>query len=96
MTDDHIAVRTAALRTGATDLAAVGQRLRSGLPGSPPSVPAPGWATATALAGLEAAMRDRLTAVAARATSTADALRAAADGYDRVDERAAARLAVTR
>ncbi|MFB9237426.1 hypothetical protein ACFFWC_18010 [Plantactinospora siamensis] len=96
MTDDPISVRTGAVRDAAVDLVGVSARLRSGPPGAPPPVPAPGWATATALAGLEAAVRDWLAGLAARVGGTADALRAAADGYDRADERAAARLAQRR
>ncbi|ASW53594.1 hypothetical protein [Plantactinospora sp. KBS50] len=61
----------------------------------PASDPAPeaGWAAATALAGLVAAVSDWRAGLAGRVGSTADSLRAAAAGYEEVDRRAAARLA---
>lgn len=100
MHDDLIEVRTGELRGTADALGASARRLGQGLAGTAPPagllVPAPGWVTATALAGLESAVHDWLTQVGARVATTADGLRTAADGYDSADDRAATRLTAGR
>ncbi|WP_329107223.1 hypothetical protein OG792_03385 [Micromonospora sp. NBC_01699] len=105
MQDDLISVRTGTLRGAADQLAATGYRLGHGLSDATgladatgPAgrtgllVPAPGWAATTALGALESAVHDWLGDVGARTAATADGLRAAADGYDSADDRAATRL----
>jgi hypothetical protein len=99
MHDDLIQVRTGELRGAADRLAGIGHRLGYGLAAVERSggaagllVPAPGWAAAEALAVLESAVHGWLGEVGGQAAQTADGLRAAADGYDTADDRAAARL----
>ncbi|WP_345155006.1 hypothetical protein [Micromonospora maritima] len=95
------------LRAVARELADDARRLAAGpcgaaepLPVAPGGVaepllvaPADGWRSASALADLEAAVRCWSGALAARVADTAAALRAGADGYEAVDDRAAQRLA---
>ncbi|MEV0727943.1 MULTISPECIES: type VII secretion target [Polymorphospora] len=94
MTDGSIRVRIAALRRAGGDLSATAHRLGQGL-GTTPGlvVTAPGWATAAALAQVEAAVHRSTTVLGGRAADTADALRRSADGYEAADDRAARRMA---
>jgi len=94
MTDDLIRVHTETLRGCADGLAGTGHRLGQGLGAEPGLVvPAPGWAAAGALAGLESAVHGWLCAVGGRAAETSAGLRSAADGYEAADDRAARRVA---
>ncbi|MFI7604058.1 hypothetical protein ACIBTV_02915 [Micromonospora sp. NPDC049366] len=68
-------------------------RLAHGLTGVPGlAVAAPEWRAGAALAGLESAVHGWLGRVGARVAGTAAAVRAAAQAYEAVDERAARRL----
>ncbi|MFI7212326.1 type VII secretion target [Micromonospora maritima] len=84
------------LRAVARELADDARRLAAGPGGATQPLlvaPADGWRSAGALADLEAAVRRWSGALAARVADTAEALRAGADGYEAVDDRAAHRLA---
>lgn len=93
MSEDPISVRTDAVRAGADDLTGAAYRLGHGLAGVPGlTVSAPGWAAAAALAAVEDAVHRWLTGLGGEAATVAAGLRAAADGYDAADDRAARRL----
>ncbi|MER7458118.1 hypothetical protein [Micromonospora sp. NPDC126480] len=93
MIEEMFSVRPDALRRGAVALADDAYRLAHGLAGSSGLVvAAPEWAAGAALAGLERAVHAWLGELGARVAVTGAAVRAAADAYDAVDDRAAARL----
>ncbi|HEX5598562.1 MAG TPA: type VII secretion target [Micromonosporaceae bacterium] len=93
MQDEAIQVHTGALRGCAADLADTGYRLGHGLQALPGlTVAAPQWQAAAALATLESAVHGYLTALGERAAQASTGLRAAAEAYEAVDERAAGRL----
>ncbi|SBT47632.1 type VII secretion target [Micromonospora auratinigra] len=97
MAEEPLQVDPELLREVARELADEAGRL-AGVPAAAPGLvpPADGWRTDAALAELEAAVRRWCGSLAARTTATAEAVRAAADGYRAVDERAAGRLAGVR
>ncbi|MEV0721700.1 hypothetical protein AB0I37_02845 [Micromonospora purpureochromogenes] len=88
-------VRAAVLREVAGGLADEAYALAHGLVGVPGLVvvAAAEWRAAAALTRLESAVHDWHGALAARVAEAGSALRAAADGYDAADDRAAGRLA---
>ncbi|MGY0002868.1 hypothetical protein [Micromonospora sp. I033] len=94
MGEEPFSVEPELLRAVARELADDAYRLARG-PATEPGlvVPADGWAAGVALAELEAAVQRWCGSLAARLAATAEAVRAAADGYEAVDERAARRLA---
>ncbi|RKR90136.1 excreted virulence factor EspC (type VII ESX diderm) [Micromonospora pisi] len=100
MHDDLVQVRTGELRGAADRLVGTGYRLghgpAGGAAGAALLVPAPGWAAASALSGLESAVHEWFAEIGGRTAQTADGLRAAADGYDAADDRAATRLSAGR
>lgn len=94
MTEEPITVRPDALRRAANALGGDAYRLAHGLAGvTGLVVPAPEWAAGAALTGLESAVHAWFGALGARVAVTAGAVRAAADAYEAVDDRAAGRLA---
>ncbi|WBC12440.1 hypothetical protein O7600_14690 [Micromonospora sp. WMMA1998] len=107
MVEEPFDVDPELLRAVARELADDARRLAAGLCGAAEPLPvapggaaepllvtsADGWRSANALADLEAAARRWSGTLAARVADTAEALRAGADGYDAVDDRAAHRLA---
>jgi hypothetical protein len=95
MTEETLTVRPEVLRRGAGALGDDAYRLAHGLTGVPGLVvPAPEWAAGGALAGLEAAVHGWFGGVAARVAATGAAVRAAAEAYEAVDDRAARRFTV--
>ncbi|MEU1684445.1 type VII secretion target [Micromonospora sp. NPDC005707] len=94
MGEEPFSVEPELLRGVARELADDAYRLARG-PATEPGlvVPADGWRAGVTLAELEAAAQRWFGSLAARVAATAEALRAAADGYEAVDERAARRLA---
>lgn len=93
MSEKPFAVEPELLRAVARELGDDAYRLAHGLAAaSGLLVPADGWRAGAALADLEAAVHRWCGSLANRVAVTADAVRAAADGYEAVDERAAARL----
>ncbi|QGN46866.1 type VII secretion target [Micromonospora sp. WMMD558] len=94
MSEEMFSVRPDALRRSASGLADDAYRLAHGVGGAAGLVvPAPEWAAGTALAGCEAAVHAWFGGLGARVAATAEAVRSAAEAYDAVDDRAAARLA---
>ncbi|MFF4889979.1 hypothetical protein [Micromonospora chersina] len=96
MAEEPFSVEPELLRGVARELADDAHRLARG-PAAEPGlvVPADGWQAGVALAELEAGVQRWSGSLAARVAATAEAVRAAADGYEAVDERAARRLAGT-
>ncbi|MEU4479801.1 type VII secretion target [Micromonospora sp. NPDC023966] len=94
MGEEPFSVEPELLRGVARELVDDAYRLARG-PAVEPGlvVPADGWWAGVALADLEAAVQCWRGSLAARLAATAEAVRAAADGYEAVDERAARRLA---
>ncbi|MEV0426074.1 type VII secretion target [Micromonospora sp. NPDC050495] len=93
MSEEPLTVEPELLRAVARELGDDAYRLAHGLAAAPGLlVPADGWRAGAALADLEAAVHRWCGSLAARLARTADAVRTAADGYEAVDERAAARL----
>ncbi|MCP3784218.1 type VII secretion target [Micromonospora sp. A3M-1-15] len=94
MAEEPFSVEPELLRGVARELADDAYRLARG-PAAEPGlvVPADGWRAGVALAELEAGVRRWCGSLATRVADTAEAVRAAADGYEAVDERAARRLA---
>ncbi|MFJ8580215.1 type VII secretion target [Micromonospora sp. NPDC093277] len=93
MTEEPFAVEPELLRGVARGLGDDAYQLARSLSGAPGLVvPADGWRAGVALAELEAATHRWCGALAARVATTAEAVRAAADGYEAADERAARRL----
>jgi hypothetical protein len=94
MVDEPLSVEPELLRGVARELADDAYRLARG-PATEPGlvVPADGWRAGVTLAELEAAVQRWCGSLAARVAATAEAVRAAAEGYEAVDERAARRLA---
>ncbi|MGN9802352.1 hypothetical protein [Micromonospora sp. L32] len=91
---EPVQVRAAVLREVAGGLADGAYALAHGLVGVPGLVVvAAEWRAAAALTRLESAVHDWHGALAARVAEAGSALRAAADGYDAADDRAAGRLA---
>ncbi|MGQ5259687.1 hypothetical protein ACTWLT_02915 [Micromonospora sp. ZYX-F-536] len=94
MTEEPFTVQPEELRAVAVALDGEAHRLALGLAGVPGLlVPAPGWRAAAALAGLEAAGHAWLCRLGARVAATAGGVRAAAEAYETVDDRAAGRFA---
>ncbi|MFI5929875.1 hypothetical protein ACIA3K_28410 [Micromonospora sp. NPDC051543] len=93
MTEEPFAVRPQELRAEAGVLDDEAYRLAWGLARVPGLlVPAPGWRTATALAGLEAAGHGWFCRLGTAVAVTADGIRGAAAAYETVDDRAAGRF----
>ncbi|MFU8851012.1 hypothetical protein ACNAW0_08520 [Micromonospora sp. SL1-18] len=94
MTEEPYAVEPELLRGVARELGDDAYLVAQSLAGPPGLVPpADGWRVGVALAELEAATHRWCGTLAARLAATAEAVRAAADGYEAVDDRAARRLA---
>ncbi|MEU7651240.1 type VII secretion target [Micromonospora taraxaci] len=94
MTDESFVVRPKELRAVAGTLDGEAHRLALGLAGTPGLlVAAPEWRAGTALAGLEAAAHTWLCRLGARVAVTSQGVRAAAEAYETVDDRAADRFA---
>ncbi|MEV4118982.1 hypothetical protein [Micromonospora sp. NPDC049645] len=94
MTDEPFAVRPEELRAVAVLLDDEAHGLASGLAGLPALlVAAPGWRAGAALAGLEAAGHAWFCRLGAAVAATSGGVRAAAEAYETVDDRAAARFA---
>ncbi|WP_433313122.1 hypothetical protein ACQP0U_28760 [Micromonospora sp. CA-269861] len=94
MTDEQFAVQPEELRAVAVLLDDEARRLASGLAGLPGLVmAAPGWRAGAALAGLEAAGHAWFCRVGVRVAAASGAVRAAAEAYETVDDRAADRFA---
>ncbi len=94
MTEEPFAVEPKLLRGVARELGDDAYLLARSLTGAPGLVaPSDGWRTGVALAELETATHRWCGTLAARVAATAEAVRAAAEGYEAVDERAARRLA---
>ncbi|MEO3773592.1 hypothetical protein [Micromonospora sp. B9E7] len=94
MTDESFAVRPEELRAVAVTLDGEAHRLALGLAGAPGLlVAAPEWRAGGALAGLEAATHAWLCRLGSRVAASADGVRAAAEAYQTVDDRAADRFA---
>ncbi|MEU8218686.1 hypothetical protein AB0C47_23320 [Micromonospora taraxaci] len=95
MTDESFVVRPKELRAVAGTLDGEAHRLALGLAGTPGLlVAAPEWRAGAALAGLEAAAHTWLCRLGARVAVTCHGVRAAAEAYETVDDRAADRFAV--
>ncbi|NES31087.1 hypothetical protein GCE86_21815 [Micromonospora terminaliae] len=94
MGEEPLHVEPELLRGVARELTDDAYRLARG-PAAEPGlvVPADGWRAGVALADLEAAVQRWCGSLAARVAATGEAVRAAADGYEAVDERAARRFA---
>jgi hypothetical protein len=93
MAEEPFRVDPELLRAVARELGDDAYRLAHGLAAARGLVvPADGWRAGTELAELEAAVQRWCGSLAARVAATAEAVRAAADGYQAVDERAAGRL----
>ncbi|HEX5541208.1 MAG TPA: type VII secretion target [Micromonospora sp.] len=96
MREEAVQVETNGLRGCAADLAGTGYRLGHGLHGTPGlTVAAPEWRSAAELATLESTIHTLLTALGERAAQISAALRAAANAYEAVDDRAVERLTRT-
>jgi hypothetical protein len=94
MTEEPFAVRPQELRAVAGALDDEAYRLACGLALVPGLlVPAPGWRSAAALAGLEAAGHAWFCRLGADVAAAAGGVRAAAEAYETVDDRAAGRFA---
>ncbi|MFE9954485.1 hypothetical protein [Micromonospora sp. NPDC005299] len=94
MGEEPFSVEPELLRGVARELTDDAYRLARGPVAEPGLVvPADGWRAGVALAELEASVQRWCGSLAARVAATAEAVRAAADGYEAVDERAARRLA---
>ncbi|WP_433264328.1 hypothetical protein ACQPWR_29090 [Micromonospora vinacea] len=94
MTDEPFAVRPEELRAVAVLLDDEARRLALGLAGVPGLVvAAPEWRAGAALAGLEAAGHAWFCRLGARVAATSGGVRAAAEAYETVDDRAADRFA---
>ncbi|MEH0846397.1 type VII secretion target [Micromonospora sp. CPCC 205711] len=94
MTEERVRVDPEVLRQVAGRLAAEAYGLAHGFADVPGLVvAAPQWRAGTALVRWESAAHAWLGALGARVAETAAALRAAADEYEAVDDRAAGRLA---
>ncbi|MFU8871821.1 hypothetical protein [Micromonospora sp. SL4-19] len=94
MTEEPFTVEPELLRGVARELGDDAYRLVRSLAGTPGLVaPVDGWRAGVALAELEAAAHRWCGALAAQVAATGEAVRAAAEGYEAVDERAARRLA---
>ncbi|MGC4870356.1 hypothetical protein ACLQ3B_33485 [Micromonospora sp. DT53] len=95
MSDEPFAVRPEELRAVAVLLDDEARRLASGLAGLPGLVvAAPEWRAGVALAGLEAAGHAWFCRLGALVAATSTGVRAAAEAYDTVDDRAADRFTV--
>ncbi|MGW0216493.1 hypothetical protein ACWDXH_19090 [Micromonospora chokoriensis] len=93
MTDESFVVRPKELRAVAGTLDGEAHRLARGLAGTPGLlVAAPEWRAGAALAGLEAAAHTWLCGLGARVAATSQGVRAAAEAYETVDDRAADRF----
>ncbi|MEU9506710.1 type VII secretion target [Micromonospora sp. NPDC048170] len=93
MTEEPLTVRPDVLSRAASGLDDGAYRLGHGLAGaSGLVVPAPEWSAGAALTGLESAVHAWFGRLGARVASTAGAVRAAAEAYEAVDDRAAGRL----
>ncbi|KAB1901384.1 hypothetical protein [Micromonospora sp. AMSO31t] len=94
MGEEPFSVEPELLRGVARELTDDAYRLAHG-PVTEPGlvVPADGWRAGMALAEVEAAVQRWCGSLAARVAATAEAVRAAAEGYEAVDERAARRFA---
>ncbi|MEU0151047.1 hypothetical protein [Micromonospora fulviviridis] len=94
MGEEPFSVEPELLRGVARELVDDAYRLARG-PAAEPGlvVPADDWRAGVALAELEAAVQCWCGSLAARVAATAEAVRAAADGYEAVDERAGRQLA---
>ncbi|MEU1589324.1 hypothetical protein [Micromonospora sp. NPDC005710] len=94
MTDEPFAVRPEELRAVSVLLDDEARRLALGLAGLPGLVlVAPEWRAGTALAGLEAAGHYWFCGLGAQVAATSGGVRAAAEAYETVDDRAADRFA---
>ncbi|MEW2144784.1 hypothetical protein AB0869_18435 [Micromonospora vinacea] len=94
MTDEPFAVRPEELRAVAVLLDDEARRLALGLAGQTGLVvAAPEWRAGAALAGLEAAAHAWFCRLGARVAATSGGVRAAAEAYETVDDRAADRFA---
>ncbi|MET8281017.1 hypothetical protein [Micromonospora sp. NPDC005174] len=94
MAEEPFDVRPQELRAVARALDDEAYRLAAGLARVPGLlVPAPGWRSAVALAGLEAAGHAWFCRLGADVAATAGGVRAAAEAYETVDDRAAGRFA---
>ncbi|MFC4018207.1 hypothetical protein ACFOW4_09620 [Micromonospora sp. GCM10011542] len=94
MTEEPLTVRPELLGGVARALDDDASRLAHGLAGTPGLlVPAPDWPTGAALAALESAVHGWLGRLGGRVAVTGGAVRAAAESYRVVDDRAARRLA---
>lgn len=94
MTDEPFAVQPEELRAVAVLLDDEARRLALGLAGVPGLVvAAPEWRAGAALAGLEAAGHAWFCRLGARVAVTSGGVRAAAEAYETVDDRAAGRFA---
>ncbi|MFG1915664.1 hypothetical protein [Micromonospora sp. NPDC048898] len=94
MTEELFAVRPEELRAVAGALDDEAHRLALGLARVPGLlVAAPGWRAGAALAGLEAAGHAWFCRLGARVAATSGGVRAAAEAYETVDDRAADRFA---
>ncbi|MGC4875369.1 hypothetical protein ACLQ26_03735 [Micromonospora sp. DT43] len=93
MTEEPFTVRPQELRVVAGALDDEAYRLAWGLSRvSGLLVPAPGWRAATSLAGLESAAHGWFCRLGAAVAATAGGVRAAAEAYETVDDRAAGRF----
>ncbi|WP_406072824.1 hypothetical protein [Micromonospora sp. NBC_01638] len=94
MTDELFAVRPEELRAVAVLLDDEAHRLALGLAGVPGLlVAAPEWRAGAALAGLEAAAHTWFCRLGGQVAATSGGVRAAAEAYETVDDRAADRFA---
>ncbi|MEU7751565.1 hypothetical protein AB0B57_32780 [Micromonospora sp. NPDC049101] len=94
MTEELFAVRPEELRAVAGTLDDEAHRLALGLARVPGLlVAAPQWRAGAALAGLEAAGHAWFCRLGARVAATSGGVRAAAEAYETVDDRAADRFA---
>ncbi|WFE51805.1 hypothetical protein [Micromonospora sp. WMMD1155] len=95
MAEESFAVRPEELRAVAVTLDGEAHRLALGLAGAPGLlVAAPEWRAGAALAGLEAVTHAWLCRLGTRVEVTSQGVRAAAEAYETVDDRAADRFAV--
>ncbi|MEU8255784.1 type VII secretion target [Micromonospora inaquosa] len=94
MTDEPFTVRPEELRAVAVLLDDEAHRLTSTIAGVPGLVvTAPEWRAATALSGLEAAGHAWFCRLGGRVATASGGVRAAAEAYETVDDRAADRFA---
>ncbi|MBM0235324.1 hypothetical protein JNW91_28130, partial [Micromonospora sp. STR1_7] len=94
MTEEPFAVQPEALRAVAAALDVEAHGLALGLAGVPGLlVSAPGWRAAASLVELEAAGHAWFGRLGALVAATAGGVRAAAEAYESVDDRAAGRFA---